>query len=257
MTLQTTAEETADPGRAERARRILDAAAELLVAWGYRRVTIDEVARRAGVGKGTVYLHWKTKEALFLVVLLRAKSASFATYVRRMRTDPREVLPSRMIRSMYLELDADPVARAMYLGDTETLGRLNDVSTRELGALNEEGARGLERHFRLLRDADALRTDLPLQTQMYAYLAVSMGFMTMQTLTTPIVPESAADAADPSPSGPSVAPATRASADALAHTVHAAFETGGDAAGAAPDVIAVYEHLDELCRQEITRQLRR
>jgi len=52
--------------------RVLDTAAELLVRWGYQRVTIDEVARHAGIGKGTVYLHFRTKDALFLTVLLRA-----------------------------------------------------------------------------------------------------------------------------------------------------------------------------------------
>ncbi|WP_234322969.1 helix-turn-helix domain-containing protein, partial [Streptomyces sp. NRRL S-350] len=51
--------------RQERAERILDTTAELLEQHGYRRVTIDDVASRAGIGKGTVYLHWKTREALF------------------------------------------------------------------------------------------------------------------------------------------------------------------------------------------------
>ncbi|HEY3710665.1 MAG TPA: helix-turn-helix domain-containing protein, partial [Amycolatopsis sp.] len=56
----------------ERADRILDAASELLVRWGSRKVTIDDVARRAGIGKGTVYLHWRTKDALFETLLTRA-----------------------------------------------------------------------------------------------------------------------------------------------------------------------------------------
>ena len=42
----------------ERAGRILDAAAELLLRWGYKRVSIEEIARHAGIGKGTVYLHF-------------------------------------------------------------------------------------------------------------------------------------------------------------------------------------------------------
>src|SRR5699024_5978926 len=58
---------------AERADRILEAAGLLLVSWGHRKVTIEDVARRAGVGKGTVYLHFPTKEVLFLVVIMRAQ----------------------------------------------------------------------------------------------------------------------------------------------------------------------------------------
>ena len=53
--------------------RVLDSAAELLLRWGYQRVTIDEIARHAGIGKGTVYLHFPTKEALFLTMLLRTQ----------------------------------------------------------------------------------------------------------------------------------------------------------------------------------------
>src|SRR6266508_6776089 len=59
------------PGRQARAARILDVAAELLLRHGYRRVTIDDVARGADVGKGTVYLHWKTRDDLFQAVFER------------------------------------------------------------------------------------------------------------------------------------------------------------------------------------------
>jgi hypothetical protein len=41
--------------RQDRANRVLDTARELLLSWGYRRVTIDELSRRAGVGKGTIF----------------------------------------------------------------------------------------------------------------------------------------------------------------------------------------------------------
>jgi AcrR family transcriptional regulator len=44
--------------RGKTRRRLLDAAAELFVTQGYRKTSIDEIARRAGIGKGTVYLHF-------------------------------------------------------------------------------------------------------------------------------------------------------------------------------------------------------
>src|SRR5262245_12062425 len=64
-------EQDAD-ARQRREERILDAAATLLVRWGYRKTTIDDVAHEAGVGKGTIYLHWKDKNALFRAALWRA-----------------------------------------------------------------------------------------------------------------------------------------------------------------------------------------
>jgi AcrR family transcriptional regulator len=57
--------------RADAARnraRVLDVAYETFAAEGLS-VPIDEIARRAGVGAGTVYRHFPTKEALFAAVI--------------------------------------------------------------------------------------------------------------------------------------------------------------------------------------------
>jgi len=44
---------------------ILAAALALFGRYGYRRTSIDDIAREAGVAKGTVYLYVESKEALF------------------------------------------------------------------------------------------------------------------------------------------------------------------------------------------------
>ncbi|MFZ3304595.1 MAG: helix-turn-helix domain-containing protein [Mycobacterium sp.] len=61
----------ARPLRADAARnrtRVLEVAYETFAAEGLS-VPIDEIARRAGVGAGTVYRHFPTKEALFRAVV--------------------------------------------------------------------------------------------------------------------------------------------------------------------------------------------
>lgn len=55
------------PGRprSERSRlAIIQATLELLVEVGYARITMEEVQRRAGVGKATIYRRWASKEEL-------------------------------------------------------------------------------------------------------------------------------------------------------------------------------------------------
>src|ERR1700724_1543375 len=54
----------AAPNRA----RVLEVAYEMFAAEGLA-VPIDEIARRAGVGAGTVYRHFPTKEDLFRAVI--------------------------------------------------------------------------------------------------------------------------------------------------------------------------------------------
>jgi AcrR family transcriptional regulator len=45
---------------------ILDAVDVLLAKYGYKKMTMDDVARQVGIGKGTIYLHFPGKEELIL-----------------------------------------------------------------------------------------------------------------------------------------------------------------------------------------------
>jgi AcrR family transcriptional regulator len=112
------------PARRERAGKILDAAAELLRAHGYRRVSIDDVAARAGVGKGTIYLHWRTREALFWAVLQRETLGLLERLTADLAADPELALPQRLIPRIFLELDGRPLVRALLMSDREVLGSL-------------------------------------------------------------------------------------------------------------------------------------
>lgn len=63
---------TERPLRADARRnreRVLAAAQEAFAAEGIS-VPLDEIARRAGVGAGTVYRHFPTKEALFAAAIV-------------------------------------------------------------------------------------------------------------------------------------------------------------------------------------------
>ena len=51
--------------RQHRQEQILKAAFEVFAAHGFEAARIDEVARRAGIAKGTIYLYFRDKESLF------------------------------------------------------------------------------------------------------------------------------------------------------------------------------------------------
>jgi AcrR family transcriptional regulator len=58
-----------DEDKLARRRAILDAAARMLRRQGYASLTMAEVARRCHLAKGTLYLYFHSKEALFLAAL--------------------------------------------------------------------------------------------------------------------------------------------------------------------------------------------
>ena len=45
---------------------ILDATDRLLMRYGYKKMTIDDLAAEVGIGKGSVYLHFESKEEIAL-----------------------------------------------------------------------------------------------------------------------------------------------------------------------------------------------
>ena len=53
------------------AQQILDAALALFLEFGLRRTTMDDVAKRAGIGRITVYRHYEDKNTLFQAVVMR------------------------------------------------------------------------------------------------------------------------------------------------------------------------------------------
>jgi AcrR family transcriptional regulator len=50
---------------AERRQAIIEAALDEFIARGFTATRLDDVAKRAGVAKGTIYLHFKDKESMF------------------------------------------------------------------------------------------------------------------------------------------------------------------------------------------------
>jgi AcrR family transcriptional regulator len=52
--------------REEVREAILDATDRLLARYGYRKMTVEDLAREVGIGKGSVYLHFASKEEIVL-----------------------------------------------------------------------------------------------------------------------------------------------------------------------------------------------
>jgi AcrR family transcriptional regulator len=57
--------------RQEREALILQVAEEVLMEKGYYETSIDEIAARVGIAKGTVYLHFPSKEDLVIAIFER------------------------------------------------------------------------------------------------------------------------------------------------------------------------------------------
>lgn len=70
------------PRRAEADAEILEAALAMLRAGGYRELSLDEVARRAGTAKSSIYRRWPSKAALAAEIVRREAPATEADAAR-------------------------------------------------------------------------------------------------------------------------------------------------------------------------------
>jgi AcrR family transcriptional regulator len=121
--------------------RVLDAARSAFAAEG-SDASLDEIARRAGVGAGTVYRHFATKEALFEAVVLdrigelieeaRARSvdpdpgrafSSFVELLAREGALKRDLVETLGSDGIHLQLGEAPIVRVLIDVLGELLGR--------------------------------------------------------------------------------------------------------------------------------------
>lgn len=207
-----------------RADAILDAAADLLTRDGQRKLRVDDVAELARVAKGTVYLHWPSREELMLAVGAREAAAMFGSVADAIRTDAAEAALHRYIRRHFLEAMRRPVLRSLFVADGSELAAL--TRQRRRSGVIESKLIATREYLTALDEHRLLRPGQNLDDVDYGLQAVAYGFF----------------AAEPSPRS-----AVR-HADQLAEVVRRSFEparapAADRFAAAAPHAVGAFTKL--------------
>lgn len=146
--------------KAEKMNRVLDAASELFSDKGFHEVKLDEVARRADVGKGTIYTYFSSKDELFVQCILH----DAPVYEERIESvinsyESFEAALQKLISIQFdFVQDKGPLVKQMM-----TLGPQLKVSDREyklLTGLFEKAIRRLGGFFQQGIDSGLLRQSL-------------------------------------------------------------------------------------------------
>ena len=92
--------------QAQRREAILAAALDEFSARGFAAARLDDVAKRAGVAKGTIYLYFRDKESLFQELV----RSMLSPIVGQVEAAPMIDLPARMV----IEMIADVFVREVF-----------------------------------------------------------------------------------------------------------------------------------------------
>ncbi len=139
--------------RQEREDLILQVTEEVLLEKGYRDASMDEIAARVGIAKGTLYLHFARKEDLVFALLKRQLQSiqQMIAQTQTMSGTAQERL-AFVLRSMYVGLFGK-LGQLLYtlINTTDLVAimkeRHSDIMTEianQIRALHEEGKRNGE-----------------------------------------------------------------------------------------------------------------
>lgn len=133
----------------ERNQRILDAAAKLFAHYGYDKTTVNDIAVEAGISKGAVYLHYKSKEDLFDSLIIHEGMKMLDVMLQRVETDPDAGSIFALYQHAMVATYSSPLILAMMRGDSRVLG---DMARRMQGK-------------QFAADGDFIRHELVVQMQ--------------------------------------------------------------------------------------------
>lgn len=121
----------------ERPQEILEAAFEEFGANGYAATRIEDVARRGGIAKGTIYLYFKDKQRLFRAVvrsLIYPALGTLATLVGSPSGSAEELL-RKLLSGHYALVVRNKKARAilrLLIAESGKFPQLSDIFYREI-----------------------------------------------------------------------------------------------------------------------------
>lgn len=107
----------------ERRSRILDAASERFVRFGYDKTTVADIARAARISKGAFYLAFPSKDELFERLLLREMHRFSEAWFAQVQAHPRGGTLGPMYEAMLVALEGSPFVAMIFRRDRELLGR--------------------------------------------------------------------------------------------------------------------------------------
>lgn len=131
-----------DERRSDKYQRILAAAIEVIAEHGFFQARVSEIAQRAGVADGTIYLYFRNKEEVLLAAISNAFSAFLELAQAELRSvqDPREQL--RRLALLHLTS----------LGSDRKLATVFQTELRQSARFLEQFSRNeLKQYFDLIR----------------------------------------------------------------------------------------------------------
>lgn len=157
----------------ERENRILDAASDLLLHYGFDKTTVSEIAKEAGVSKGAIYLHFSSKETVFDALIQRDMQRS-VTDVMQALSDDRENWSFINMYQTSLKITTNyPVLMALVRTDAR-FGSYFKKTSLDIHRMKQQSRYPM---LKAMQDVGALRDDLDMRNVDAILSLIGYGFI--------------------------------------------------------------------------------
>lgn len=155
---------------------ILEKAEPILLKYGYSKSTIDDIASAAKLGKGTIYLHWKSKDDLFQSLFYKIFAEIVYQVLMEVQKDKNiihfDIFVTKIYRACY---DRELIA-ALFTEDTKLLGRFLDK--KRSSESQEMKLKSLMNSLRMYRQYHLIKEDIPIEAQAHTIYLLLIGIFT-------------------------------------------------------------------------------
>lgn len=161
----------------EIANRILEAAARLLIRYGYDKTTLDDVAREAGLSRSTLYTRWKKKDTLFHALIWRESERYTDDFIARLEADPESGTLAGFFRVAMSALHENAFMATIYARERQILGAI--LMQDNLTQLYQWRISATASFLNVLQQAGMIRDDVDISAVSYMLCCLQIGFLKM------------------------------------------------------------------------------
>lgn len=162
----------------EREERILNAAADLFIHYGFDKTTVSDIARAAGISKGAIYLHYKSKDELFEALLVREMAVYAETWMTNIEADPKGGTIGGMYKNMLGALNSSAFMTAVFKQDGRILG---NYLRKPDNLFKNQQFKGTRQEFiKMMQEAGLVRADLDTAVTAHIMNMLAFGLVSME-----------------------------------------------------------------------------
>lgn len=155
--------------------RIQQASIRLLLAYGYDKTSMEDIANEAGVARSTIYTKWKSKEDLFSALLWQEALSFAREWYRLVEADPKGGSFSGIYKNSLLAIRHNPFIQALYTQNRRILGSF--ISYDQFSRLMNDRLVWTTTLFEMMQAEGLIRADVDAKTAAQMAVAFRQGLL--------------------------------------------------------------------------------